>query len=144
MITDLAERPDLLLGVAAELVEDQRLDHLGRILLAFEHLVEDAVADVALRALGHVLGLGGHGLQGLLADDHVVAVEQHDAGRELVALGVDQRDRPAALVEPRHDREGRAQVDADGGNGGVRSWRGRSGIAQCSAGPVDRSSEPIA
>ena len=117
-MTTLLNGADLLLGVDAELVEDQGLDHLGRILLAFEHLVEHAVAHVALRALGHVLGLGGHGLQGLLADDDVVAVEQHDARREAVALGVDQRDRPAALVEPRHDREGRAQVDAD-----RREWR---------------------
>ena len=77
----------------------------------------DAMADVALRALGHVVGLGGDGLQGLLAHHHLVAVEEHDAGGEPVALGVDHGDRLAALVDPRQHRERRAQVDADGGSG---------------------------
>ena len=122
MITDLLERPDLLHGVAAELVEHPGLDHLGRILLAVEH-VEHAVAHVALGALGHALGLGAHGLHRLLADHHVVALEQHHAGREPVALGIDQRDRLAALVQPGHDRECGAQVDADGRDVGFGSWQ---------------------
>ena len=96
-----------------QLVEDPGLDHLGRILLALEDLVEDALAHVALGALGHVVGLGGHGLERLLADDHVVAVEQHHAGREPIALGVDQRDRPAlarrAARPPRTSCPGRCR-----------------------------------
>ena len=121
MITTLLNGPICRPASHAELVEDERLDHLGRILLAFEHLVVDAVADVAFRALGHVVGLGGHGLQRLLAHHHVVAVEEHDAGRQLVALGVDQGDRPAAVVDPRQHGERRAQVNADGGDGRLRS-----------------------
>ena len=92
MITALLERADLLLGVVAELVEDPGLDHLGRILLAVQHLVKDAVA-IALGELGHVVGPLDHRLQGFLAHHHVVALEEHDAGRKAVALGVDERQR---------------------------------------------------
>ena len=122
-------------AVDAELVEDQRFDHLGRVLLAFQHFMVDAMADVALGALGHVLGFRDDGFQGLFAHHHVVALEEHDAGGEAVALGVDHRDRLAALVDPRQHRERGAQVDADGSSGrlshylfyqGNRNFSGRS------------------
>ena len=55
------------------------------------------------------------GLDRLLADDDVLALEEHHAGRDLVPFGVDQRLRPAHVVEVGDDGERRAQVDADGG-----------------------------
>ena len=112
----LVERPDLLHGVAAELVEDPGLDHLGRILLAVDRAMIGAMAHVALGALGHAIGLAAHGLHGLLAHDHVVAVQQHDAGREAIALGIDQGHGLSALVEPCDHGVRGAQVDAHGWN----------------------------
>ena len=75
------------------------------------------MADVALGAFGHVLGFRDDGLEGFLAHHHVVALEEHDAGGEAVALGVDHGDRLAAVVDPGQHRERGAQVDADGGSG---------------------------
>ena len=119
-MTALLIGADLFFGVDAELVEDQGLDDFGRVLLAFQHLVIGALADVAFRALGHVFGFGNDGLQRLLAHHHLVALEEHDAGGEEVALGIDHRHRPAAFVDPRQHGKRGAQVDADGGKGRLR------------------------
>ena len=116
---DLVERADLLGAVDAELVEDPGLQHLGGVVLALQHLVEDAIAHVALDAFGHVLALGDHGFHRFLADDHVGAVDEHDAGRDAVALGVDEGDGPALLVQMGQHRVRRSQIDADGGSRSV-------------------------
>ena len=47
-------------------------------------------------------------------------VEEHHAGREPLAFGVDQRGGLALLVQPGDHRERGAQVDAHGGNFGDR------------------------
>ena len=60
MITTLLNGPICLAASAAELVEHEGLDHLGRILLAADRFVIERAAHVAFRALGHVVGLGGH------------------------------------------------------------------------------------
>ena len=113
-MTTLREFPQLPLGVHLDLVEHPGLDRLGRIAAAFDHAMIGPFAQIALGALGDVIGLGRHGLDRFLADDRVVAVEQHGAGRQQIAFGVDDRDRPAGVVQIGDDRIGRAQVDADG------------------------------
>ena len=68
----LVERPDLLPGVVAELLRIQAWITSGGYCLPSITLWNDAVSHVALDALGHVVALAEHGLDGFLAHDHVL------------------------------------------------------------------------
>ncbi len=137
---DLAERPDLGLGISPQLAENEGFDHLGRVLFAFQHLVEDAVAHVALRALRHVLRLAGKSFQRLAAHDHVLPVEQHHAGRDPITLGVDDGCRRAGIVQLAEHGEGRPQIDADSRNGFVTTHI----ASQCRPRKCRRTRQPTA
>ncbi len=111
----LAERADLPRRVDPQLVEDPGLQRFGRIAAAANLPVVKLVSQIALRALGHVVGIGGRGFGGLLPDDDVAILKQEHARRDLVPFGIVQRLRPAQFVEPSDHRVGGSQVDPDGG-----------------------------
>ena len=124
----LAKVADLAAGVEPQLVEHEGLNRFGRIFASGQQLMKRAIAQVVLGALGHVIGFGGDGFERLFAHYGLRSFEQHDAGRDEVAFGVDQRHRPASVVDVGDGRVGGAQVDANCGCLVVRH-QGRSGTA---------------
>jgi hypothetical protein len=62
-----------------------------------------------------LVGICRHGFVGLFADDDVVSLEKDHAGSDLVPFRIDQRLRPAEVVEAGDNGKRGSQVDADGG-----------------------------
>ena len=105
---------DAQLGVLNQLAEDDGRQRFGPELAAGDGPAIAGIAHAPLDERGHAVGLFQGHVEGGLADDGRVVVEQqHGAGREHVAVAVGQRDRLAVIVQSGDGREGGAQVDAD-------------------------------
>ena len=109
---DFSEIADLAAGVLPQFVEHEGLQGLGRILAALQRLVKRPFAQFAFRTLGHVLRFGGQRFEGLFADHRLLALEQHHAGSYQIAFRVDQRHRPAGLVNIGDRRVRGTQIDS--------------------------------
>ena len=89
-----------------QLVEDERPDHLRRIVLPLDHLVINPLPHVAFETFGDLGRVRRRHLEDLRADDHVLPLEQHHAGRRTVPLAVDHGDGVAGFVQPSQHGEG--------------------------------------
>ncbi len=110
----VADLADALLGVLAELFEDQTREEFGRDFAAVEGALVLDVAHEPLDAVDDVFGIF-HGRPGAAGpDDDVAAFGQQDqAGRFDFVVLVGNRHRIAFLVELREGGERRAQIDPD-------------------------------
>ena len=138
----VADRPDLLLRVLLELLEDKgREDFRAHVLPA--HLAAVALAaHVALEALGRLLRLQEGRLRRLATDDRRVPVEEHRrlGGQLPFAVGHDVD--VSGGVHPGERAVRRPEVNADGhsilARGHVPSWRTNIRVLSPGAGSLPR------
>ena len=122
---DFAERAN---DFGLQLLQDARLNHFRRQLPAVDGPPVIGQAHVALDPFGHQIGLDHRGRARLLADDHLLVAEQHDARRQQIALDVADHRRMARFIDPGHRRKGGSQVDSNG----AFVWHGEKlGAKEC-------------
>ena len=113
---------DELLGVLRDLAQNEGGEHFGSIFLAARADVVElrpALSHAALDELHHIVRIGGCGVFGVFAHQHIVipggsnAGEENDGRRDIKALHVFQ-DRDLVILIERNGAVGGAEVNAEG------------------------------
>ena len=107
------QRANLQFRIVAQLLQDERLNGLRRKRLTADAFVVRHAAHVTLRKLCDAFGFKLGRLRGFLPDDNSRSVKENHARCREVAFGVHDRRRTTRRVDPRDERIGRPEVDAD-------------------------------